>query len=254
MSEYLTAIKANEARMQEIEAQTDKLVLEYKEKVAEARHKPLTDPDLSPAGQQKQAKAEADKLGAEFLCKTKALNTEYTELAVKTQVKAEFALADSKPTPADPVKAKLFEAEKAQLQTALMLATNDEHAETTLKAFIGKYANEPAFAADLAQNFSTFAASILTTTNDERKLFEIKYRLFDAYNDLQSAAQTEEYKEANKSFERASNARNTRLFGVVASEAVTELFGRDIGAAVNSIELAQKHEDKIAAADSEEAV
>lgn len=235
-NKYLAEINDNTVKMEELASSADKLVLEYKQKAAKARYEISQDQDLTPSAKARKAKEAVEKIGEELLEKTKALNTEYTELAVKSAVKAEFAMAESKPPQPEEVKSKLYEAEKADLQTKLLLATNGQSAEKSLNEFISKYAAEPAFAADLAANFGQLAGHIVSAS-DPAQAAHVKSRLQDSYNSLKLAAETAEYKAARQAHQRATTAKQERLFKEGTLNAAADIFGPRISTKLNSISI-----------------
>lgn len=234
MAKYIEEIKVNEAKMEEIAGKATSLVLEYKQKLADERRKIAADSDLTDEAKARKSAEIGQQIGAELLKQTTAMNREFTELAVKNGVKAEFAMADDAAAPVDPQKEALYNAAKADLQTKLMLATNGKTAEETLRSFIDKYGTESAFAADLANSFGQLAGSVIGATEAGQQP-HVKHRLQDVYSTLQQASRSDVYREAEAAYGRAETAKQERLFKQGTINAVRDMFGARVSSGLNSI-------------------
>ncbi len=234
MSKYLNEIQENEAKMTEIRSSINAGVLSYRKKLADEMNAIRADGDLSEGGKQRKMAEMKEQLAATFQKQAAETYAEYVRLASSNIAKAELALVEEKPEPADKTKAALYDRAKSDLQTRLLFSVSSATAMKEFEAFVQAHSSEPAFAADIAANFGSLASQLISTASAKEQP-AMKDNLRKMYESTIEAGKTDGLRQAEAALYRAKADQRAKIFGVEATAAANEMFGGQVADSLNKL-------------------
>ena len=160
----------------------------------------------------KQTLQEAAKVKADYLAVVK----EARQLAYDMQVKEHEK-------PSDAVQVALYERSLADLKTAVMLGANAERSIEAITAFVSKYGDDPYYADQIKQQYSTLAGSVLgieATQSNRTALAHVLER-------IETKATTPERDAASQIIEAFEGAETRNLFltGTAVQNSIAGIIG-----------------------------